>query len=97
MGEVVLVEVSRSTSGSNVIVGEDGTAVPATGSVGSDAVSVSWASTIATAGSATGLTNSGSGRSMVAAMVQTCSSCSVSPEDEGWKKPESSTSQTQKK
>ena len=56
-------------------MGEYGTAVHAAGSMGSDVASVGWAGSAATAG----LANSGSGRSVVAAMVQTCSSCNVSP------------------
>ena len=78
-GGVVSVEILRLASGSTVAVGDDGTAVPAAGSVGSDATSVSWVGSVATAGSATGSANSGSERLVVAVMVQTCSSCSVSP------------------
>ena len=44
---VILVEVSRSASGSTIVVGKDGIAVPAAGSVGSDATSVSWAASAA--------------------------------------------------
>ncbi|KAM1909120.1 hypothetical protein ACFX1X_028938 [Malus domestica] len=78
-GGVVSVKVSRLASGSTVVVGKDGTVVPATGSVGSDAASIGWAGSATTAGSITGSANNGNGRSGVASMVQTYLSCSVSP------------------